>query len=263
MSAPAGHQGGGSLATELEQQGVAGRIITPVGDVYRKARRLVQGDPRTTMGLAHLLPATLTEVVDGVSKLSGSDLPAEGDGDGDGKCWVDASVLVGLADAARERLIAACDRGETVLFGTGHPAGPIDLYVRLAAAMAGAGARVQRFAEAEYFDLDVYHGRGQIRYVGEVACLSAGGELLHTHSPRPMEYLLDVGHTPDLVVGDHGFAGAGLARGADAVALVDTNDPALVLAWMRGLPIHPMVCDDNRPPSCYHALADHLTAGIA
>ena len=35
-------------------------------------------------------------------------------------------------------------------------------------------------------------------------------------------------------------------RSIDAVAVVDTNDPALVLAWSRGLKSCDL-CDDNRP----------------
>jgi hypothetical protein len=228
--------------------------------VYRKVRMLLGADPRATFGLAHLLPASADEVFGALGRLAGTPLPAEGSGQD--RCVVDPSTLASQASAAAERLRDACARGERVLFGTGHPAGPIDLYARLAQAMGARGARVMRFAEAEPFDMDEGYGRGQIRFVGDVACLSSGGDLLHTHSPRPMEYLLDTGPMPDLVVGDHGFVGVGLARGAEAVSLIDTNDPALVLAWARGLRIWPLLCDDNRPPACYAPLADFLLARL-
>lgn len=244
------------LARVLEQQAVAGRIVTPVSDVYRKMRMFLAGDPRATFGLAHLLPAEVTEITDALRTLTGAELPPEGAKES-GRCFVDPGVLVSHAEEVAKRLRVACERGDRVLFGTGHPAGPIELYARLARAMSERGADVMCFAEGETFSMD-YLGRVHIRYVADVACLCGGGELLHTHSPRPMEYLLDVGPTPDLVVGDHGFAGVGLGRGADCVAVVDTNDPALILAWARGGPISPLVCDDNRPPSCYRPLADFL-----
>lgn len=247
------------LGRELEQLGVAGRIVTGIRDVYRKARLLETGDRGVTFGLDHLLPTSVDEVLGALRELARSDFPAEGAGARD-RSVVDPEALVEGARVAGRRLREACERRERVLFGTGHPAGPIEMYVLLARAMAEAGAEVMRVAEGEPVGAEGY--RGEIRYVADVACFSAGGGLAHTHSPAPMEYLLSVGPTPDLVVGDHGFCGAGLARGADAVAVVDTNDPALVLAWARGLPVFPLLCDDNRPPSAYLPLARHLIAAL-
>lgn len=250
-----------TLTAELLQEGVAGRIVTPVGDVYHKARQLEAGAPDVTFGLGHLLPASGAEVLGALRELCGVELSPDGDSAGE-RCWIPPEGVVSGAEAAAERLRVACDRGERVLFGTGHPAGPIELYARLAAAMDERGARILRFAEDETIRGEVEGGRAEIRYLWEVACVSRAGRLLHTHSPRPMEYLLDAGPRPDLVVGDHGFAGAGLARGADAVAIVDTNDPALILAWARGLGIWPIVCDDNRPPAAYRPLAGLLTGRL-
>lgn len=252
---------GAMLPRELEQLGVAGRIVTPVRDVWRKARMLEAADPGVTLGLDGLLPASADEVMRGLVRLGGADTPAESRRT-DERSWVDPSRVIEQAEAAGERLRSACERGERVLFGTGHPAGPVELYVALAEELGARGAEVLRFAEGEPFELGEVRGRAQIRYVGGVACLSGGGGLLHTHSPRPMEYLLGVGPTPDLVVGDHGFAGAGLAAGAEAVAIVDTNDPALILAWARGLGIWPILCDDNRPPAAYEPLLRILVARL-
>ena len=239
------------LATLLERSGVAGRIGTRVGDVHRKTRRLAEGDAGSHFGLQQLLPVSVDEVMSGLEALTGAPVPPETDPRE--RCWVDPEVVADECARASVRLSQACERGERVLFGTGHPAGPIDLYIRLARALVARGARVEVFAEGEPFDMD--GARVHVRYMGSVACVSNGGDLLHTHSPGPMEYLLSTGPTPDLVVGDHGFAGVGLARGAEAVAIVDTNDPALVAAWVRGMPVWPIVCDDGRPPSCYDAMA--------
>ncbi len=248
-----------TLARELEQLGVAGRIITPVRDVYRKARMLEAGDRGVAFGLETLLPTSVDEVIDALRRLARTEFAAEGTGARD-RSMVDPDALVEQAELAGRRLRQACERRERVLFGTGHPAGPIEMYVLVAQAMAAGGAEVMRVAEGEPVGAEGY--RGEIRYVAGVACFGAGGGLAHTHSAAPMEYLLSVGPTPDLVVGDHGFCGAGLARGADAVAVVDTNDPALVLAWARGLPVHPLLCDDNRPPNAYLPLAHHLISAL-
>jgi hypothetical protein len=150
----------------------------------------------------------------------------------------------------------ACERGERVFFGTGHPTGPMEMYARLAGAMGSRGAEIVRVSEGDSFD--GYVGGGRITYVCDVGCVSMSGDLVHTHSAKPMEFLFSNGLKVDFVVGDHGFTGAALARGLDAVAVVDTNDPALVLAWTRGLPIWPILCDDNRHASNYHALTDYI-----
>lgn len=244
------------LSALLESNGVSGRIITPLSDVLRKIKQLVDGDPSVTFGLSHLLPATTGELLTALSELAGAPIPTEA-GPNE-RSYVDPHATAAQTDAAAHRLRKACDLKQRVLFVTGHPTGPLQMYISLAKAMAARGAQILQFAEAEPFEIDERNGRFHIRYVGQVGCLSNGGDLLHVHSSRPMEYLLDTGPAPDLVVGDHGFAGAALARGADVVALVDTNDPALVLAWLRGMAIFPILCDDNRPPASYAPMASFM-----
>jgi hypothetical protein len=48
----------------------------------------------------------------------------------------------------------------------------------------------------------------------------------------------------------------------DAVAIVDTNDPGLILAWARSLPIWPILCDDARPAMHYEELFRFLRERI-
>jgi hypothetical protein len=92
----------------------------------------------------------------------------------------------------------------------------------------------------------------QLRYIGGVGCLSDWGNLRHTHSSEAMEIVLDSGgEWPDVVLGDHGFAGAAIERGIATIAVMDINDPALAVAWAerRDMLVIPM--DDNRPPRLY------------
>jgi hypothetical protein len=242
------------LAAVGEREKVVGWIDTPVHDVHRKARMLASGDPSVLFGLPTLLPASLEEILDALSRLGSWDF-ANPNGSR-GRSWVSPDGFVAQAEAVAGRLQAACERGERVFFGTGHPTGPLEMYIRLADALRDRGAEILRVAEGDPYER--YAGGAQIRYVGDVACVSMGGDLAHTHSARPMEYLLGSGLTCDLVVGDHGFAGAALAQGIDAVAVVDTNDPALALAWARGLSVWPVLCDDNRPPGSYAVLTRFL-----
>ncbi len=247
-----------SLAENLERGGVAGWIDTPFHDVHRKIRMLVGGDPSVAFGLGNLLPTTIDEVVSGLNDLSGWDFGV-GEG-GRGKSYVSPDGMVAQIERAAERMREACDRGERVFFGTGHPTGPLEMYGRIATAMKQRGVQLQRVHEGESFD--GYIGGGRIQYCGDVAVVSMSGDLVHTHSAKPMEFLFKGGLDVDLVIGDHGFTGAALARGIDAVAVVDTNDPALVLAHIRGLPVWPVLCDDNRPSVHYHAMTDHILSRI-
>jgi hypothetical protein len=243
-----------TLAANLERERVAGWIWTPVHDVMRKARMLVSGDPSVCFGMSSLLPTSLDEILGALSRLAGFDFATE---DGNrGRSWVSPDNVVEQAEALAVRLKLACERGERVFFGTGHPTGPLEMYIRFADALRERGATIVCIGDGEAFD--GYHGGSEIRYICDVACVSIGGDLAHTHSARPMEGMLEAGLRPDLVVGDHGFAGASLVRGIDAVGVVDTNDPALVLAWARGLPLSPILCDDNRPPGAYRALTQFV-----
>jgi hypothetical protein len=243
-----------ALAENLERNRVAGWIDTSFHDVHRKIRMLSNGDPSVLFGLGSLLPASASELLEALNELSGWNYvdpePHRG------KSWVSPDGMVAQIERATERLRLACERGERVFFGTGHPTGPLEMYARLADAMRERGAEIVRVAEGDSFD--GYVGGGAIRYVCDVACVSMSGDLVHTHSAKPMEFLFSSGLKVDFVVGDHGFTGAALARGMDAVAVVDTNDPALVLAWARGLTIWPILCDDNRPAAAYHAMTEFV-----
>jgi hypothetical protein len=103
----------------------------------------------------------------------------------------------------------------------------------------------------------------KIRYLDAVACLSDGAHLYHTHEAWPMHALLDACPSPDLVVADHGFAGAAITRGLDTLAFADVNDPALSVAKVRGLTRVVVPLDDNREPERYALMARYLAASAA
>jgi hypothetical protein len=243
-----------TLAEKLERDRVVGWIDTAYHDVHRKIRMLANGDSSVLFGLGDLMPTTIEETVGALSELAGWDY-ANGEPERS-KSYVSPELTVANIERAAERLREACQRGERVFFGTGHPTGPLEMYARLADAMRERGAEIVRVSEGDSFD--GYIGGGRITYVCDVATVSMSGDLVHTHSAKPMEFLLSSGLKVDFVMGDHGFTGAALTRGLDAVAVVDTNDPALVLAWGRKLRIWPILCDDNRPAAAYHSMTDFI-----
>jgi Phosphatase len=65
----------------------------------------------------------------------------------------------------------------------------------------------------------------------------------------------------DLVVADHGFAGAAVAASIPVVAIMDTNDPALAVVAQRGADIRIIPMDDNRPLNSYVVPLEVITAG--
>ncbi len=78
-----------------------------------------------------------------------------------------------------------------------------------------------------------------------------GASMLHTHDPAPMWRILEQVGTVDLMVADHGFAGAAVAVDIPAVAIMDTNDPALAVVAGRGAEVTGISMDDNRPLNSY------------
>ena len=72
----------------------------------------------------------------------------------------------------------------------------------------------------------------------------------HTHWPEAMRRML-VAERPDLVVADHGFAGAAIEAGVETLSIADVNDPALIVAKAQGRTDVVVVLDDHVPAENY------------
>ena len=176
-----------------------------------------------------------------------------------------ASTMQGLergAEAMR-RVIA---RQGTVAFGTGHPGALLNAYNRLADYLEARGCAIAQVPPGASVGVDWV-----LDFVGRVAVTSDTCGVLHGHSTQPMEqFLASYGSRIDLVIGDHGHAGAALNAGVATIGFMDTNDPALMLAAHLGMPDFVAVpLFDNRPNAVSQELADlwiHLVehpAGMA
>jgi hypothetical protein len=68
---------------------------------------------------------------------------------------------------------------------------------------------------------------------------------------------------PDLVVADHGFAGAAIEASVETLSIADVNDPALIVAKAQGRTEVVVVLDDHVPPEaywpCFQAVATRLS----
>jgi hypothetical protein len=178
---------------------------------------------------------------------------------------IDPDLTIAALDRMADRVRAAARPGQRVVVATGHPAGLLPVHLALARGLAAAGAEVLTPAAGWSYQAGSMHGpsRREIRYVESVAVVSNRGELNHTHSPRPMEAILrslaQAGQPPpDLVVGDHGWAGAAGQAGVPAVGFADSNDPALFVGEEEGAVQVSVPLDDNVAPHLYAPVTAYL-----
>jgi hypothetical protein len=245
---------------ELARGLLKGRIAGPAvshdrENVRWKVGRLVEGDPELQFGLRGLSRGGLS--VAQVLAMMGAEAGFDPDpAITDGPVPVDPDHVLDRLLAAGRRLALAADRGERVLLATGHPAGLSLLYMAVGNLLERRGAKLVRPAWGESWREGGRHR--EIRYLHGVAVLTDRGSTMHTHSPGPMERILSDGE-PDLVLADHGFAGAAIQAGIDTLSVADVNDPAPVVAKWAGRTETVIVMDDNVQPEdywpCFQAIA--------
>jgi hypothetical protein len=136
------------------------------------------------------------------------------------------------------------------VLATGHPVGLALLYHELAGWLRAGGARVLEQAGGQRWGERGLDHAWEIAYWDGVAMLTDGTEPRHSHRPDAMRRILADGH-PDLVVADHGFAGAAIEAGVDTISIADVNDPALLVAKAQGRTEHVLVFDDHVEPDDY------------
>jgi len=246
---------------ELRQALVAGGAAGPAGhdhdNVFGNIRKLVDHDPDKLFGLSSMPePFGFEEIVRLVGDAAGvpiDHLATTGAPDIDAGAVLDACAVMG------ERLAVAAERRERVLFATGHPADLDPLYGSIARLAEERGARTITPADGEtWFDRSVDH-EWTIAFHGPVAMVTDGVRPRHTHRPEAMRRML-AADRPDLVVGDHGMAGAAIEAGVETLSIADVNDPALIVAKAQGRTDVVIVLDDHVPAEnywpCFQAVAN-------
>ncbi len=246
---------------ELADGLVAGLVAGPVrshdlDNVRRNIRLLFEGDPDKQFGMTglHVLPPG--EVLELVERAAGF----RADGRFDGPVWVDPVLVLDACEAVGARLATAVDRGDRVLLATGHPRGLDHLYIEVGGLLHDRGVRILTPADGASW-IDGERGRRWIRYHEGLAMLTDEERPLHTHGADVMTRILAEGR-PDLVLADHGFAGAAIERGIETISIADVNDPALIVARAQGRTEVVVVMDDNVAADaywpCFQAIAAHL-----
>lgn len=212
-----------------------------------KIRAMLEGDPDGSFGISGIDGYSPADVLGFLADLTGCSSELD---ECEGYDILDPERTVrGLVDAGR-RLRDEARRGATLLAVTGHPTGVLEHHIHVVDAYRRAGGKILRLREEE--DLGIGKSKhSEVRYIGGVGCLADWGSLKHTHSPAAMEALLEAEPWPEIVLGDHGFAGAAIERGIPTIAIMDINDPALAVAHAQGREVVIVPMDDNRPPRLY------------
>jgi len=244
------------MKNKLVEWGLTGPNCGHERRLNLKAVRLLQeNNEKATFGLEGGNGYTLEELLSFIADCTqcSSDITKE-----EGAGFIEPQATwAGFYEAAEVLAGTAKKKGKVIL-GTGHPGSMTAYYLEMARLLEdlgcqvlsgiGAGMVVDNYLCPHCGQHDV---QVRIDYVGKVAFLSDGEILRHTHSAEPMEIILNIlaqeGCLPDLVIGDHGFAGAGIKKGLPTIAVMDTNDPALALAKRQGADLVIIPMDDNRP----------------
>lgn len=253
------------LVAHLVATRLSGPVATPIASALGNCARLVEGHPDCTFGLSDWRSAGYEEVVAAVRAAGGTRLGVDGVEASEGS-FIDPTATVRGIRAHGAALAAFVDAGGgRVVIATGHPFALLPHYGAIARHLGAAGCRLLRPLEGERHRLATADGRPcSMRYPDDVGALSYDGGLQHTHRAHYMEAMLDaVGGSAgvDLVVADHGFAGAAIEAGIATLSIADINDPALPLAQARGRTDGVLLIDDGLDPSVFDPVTSAVVAG--
>jgi Phosphatase len=258
-----------ALRQQLQDARIAGDIATPRENNLEKYGSFAAGRPWARFGLESSRSWSVDDVVALMARLVG--VSADRDHQW-GTDRIDPDLTIGALTRMAASLAAVAGPGHRVIVATGHPAGLLAVHLPIVRALAVSGTEILTPAQGWTYELTTHRGRvaREIRYIGDVAMVSTRGELNHTHSARPMEAMLaelagEGAAPPDLVLADHGWAGAAGQAGITSVGFADSNDPALFVGEHEGKVAVAVPLDDNVEPHLYAPLTAFLlhAAGLS
>ncbi|GAB3490738.1 phosphatase [Nocardiopsis coralliicola] len=253
----------GELVTHLVRTGIAGHVNTPRQGNLRHYRRLAEHDPYHRFGLTFAREYTADDILALMAKRCGvvAD-PAHTSG----VDTIDPDLTVDALEALADRMARAAAGRERVMVATGHPDHLQGPYRAWKDALAAAGCPVVTGGAGFTYSVSAGNlpGRRRLEWrsgVGMVA--DADGTPRHSHHPDAMEAALaDLAERgapwPQLVIADHGFAGAAGEAGVSAVGFADCNDPALFVAEEEGKLHAAVPLDDGYSAQDYQPLTEYV-----
>jgi hypothetical protein len=248
-----------ALRAHLLSARIAGDVATPRDNNLANFGRMSRREPLYLFGLEPAGAWTPADVLALMAERCGVSPDPEHT---HGQDTIDPDRTLDRLDAMADRLREAADRRQRVVVATGHPVGLRPTHTAVARALRAAGCTLLTPAAGweHPADPDYESQRGTLAYREDVGMLLGPyGAPDHTHSPLPMRAILDAApEPPDLVVADHGWAGAAGQAGIDAVGFADCNDPALFVGEAEGRVLVSVPLDDNVAPHLYAPLTAYL-----
>lgn len=242
------------LIEHVEATRIAGSVATPRESNLANIHKMLGRAPDYWFGLELDNAWSFDDVVKVLAARVGIDADPTRDAGAD---RIDPDLCADALDEAAQRLASVAARRGRVMLATGHPTGLLSFHIATAVALARAGCTVVTPAAERVTVVGGEHRR--IRYVGAVATMGTGADLLHTHSPEPMHRVLAESQPrPDLVVADHGWAGAAAEAGIPTIGFADSNDPAMFVGAAEGKVDVAVPLDDNVAPAAYAPVAAYL-----
>ncbi|GAA4514845.1 MULTISPECIES: phosphatase [Nonomuraea] len=250
------------LREHLVQTRIAGEVATSRENNLDHYSSLANRDPYYMLGLTFEQPWRFRDVLALMAKAAGV---VADPGHRWGQDTIDPDLTVDALDAMADRIAAALSRpGPRLLFATGHPTGLLAIHLPLARLALERGATLLCPAEGWTYAGSGFGRPRRLRYLGDVAMLDDKGAFVHTHDAAPMEHMLaELGdERPDLVIADHGWAGAAGEAGVPTVAFADSNDPGLFVGEAEGKIEVVVPLDDNVLPRYYAPLTERLVTRV-
>ncbi len=213
-------------------------------------QRFIDGDPHCAWNFEDSAAFAFDDVLVMIASITGCSVdPAMEAGDG----YISPHKTLDGIEEAAARIAAVARGGGRILLATGHPGALLSYYNGIADLIGLWGGRVIHPARG-----DAVPPRYFIDYVGNVAVMTDYASLPHTHGHEAMDVLLTGADAIDLVIADHGYAGAAIKAGLPVISVMDTNDPALAVWKYAGADVTIIPIDDNRPFSAYDPVVDLL-----
>jgi histidinol phosphate phosphatase hisN-like protein len=237
----------------------AGLAAHPIDNVRRNIQLLVEQDPDKLFAMSDM-PGRFDfdEILDVVEAAAGEPIDRTARF---GPVHIAAEPILAACEALGDRLARAALEGERVVVATGHPNGLDVLYRELARLVAARGGKILHPADRATVPEPGRPDPWRIRYLEDVALVTDDVAAKHTHAGDAMRRIL-AEERPDLVLADHGLAGAAIDAGIEAVSVADVNDPALIVAKAQGRTEIVVVMDDNVNADdywpCFQAVASRF-----
>lgn len=253
------------LRAHLIRTRIAGDVATSRENNLDHYRSLAVRDPHYMFGLTMDGDWTYRDILALMAKSAGVVADPEFR---HGQDTIDPDRTIDALDAMAGRIAAVLRRGAPrVLIATGHPTGLLTTHLALARLVRERGATIVTPGEQRSFTGGGLGRKRRIRYLDDVAMLDDGGGLVHTHDSAPMKAMLaelaERGEAPpELVIADHGWAGAAGEAGVETVGFADSNDPGLFVGEAEGKIAVTVPLDDNVLPRHYGPLTGYLVARV-